>query len=219
MDCQKLSLNACMHAVQNERLPLRLVVQILFYEHVKLYNATMVTHHDHTDGNNVHTRSLSYTKNMDDTVIYDPRSPNVNINAYYHNGDALSTELRLLKVDVESVKAKYAELSADYVALQRLLFQGSTLSNIHKSNDNATDRGVVVSHTSPSVSRRQLNMPRPMSNSGGSRMSGISNGLRKLGHMFTSRISIDSDSTNNNLNPESCTSNQRFGRRRRNSMS
>ena len=108
-----------MHAVQNERLPLRLVIQILFYEHVKLYNATMVTRHDHTDGKNVHTRSLSYTKNMDDTVIYDPHSPNVNTthSAYYHNGDALSTELHLLKVDVESIKAKYVELSAEYVRL------------------------------------------------------------------------------------------------------
>ncbi|KAF8410206.1 hypothetical protein HHK36_002728 [Tetracentron sinense] len=35
MDCKKLSIDACTHAVQNERLPLRVVVQILFFEHVK----------------------------------------------------------------------------------------------------------------------------------------------------------------------------------------
>ncbi|OIV94697.1 hypothetical protein TanjilG_25921 [Lupinus angustifolius] len=35
MDCRKLSAEACMHAVQNERLPLRVVVQVLFFEQLK----------------------------------------------------------------------------------------------------------------------------------------------------------------------------------------
>lgn len=35
MDCKKLSVEACMHAVQNERLPLRVVVQVLFFEQVR----------------------------------------------------------------------------------------------------------------------------------------------------------------------------------------
>ncbi|XP_009112129.1 root phototropism protein 3 isoform X2 [Brassica rapa] len=39
MDCQKLSMDACMHAAQNERLPLRVVVQVLFSEQVKISNA------------------------------------------------------------------------------------------------------------------------------------------------------------------------------------
>ncbi|KAF2320480.1 hypothetical protein GH714_027635 [Hevea brasiliensis] len=39
MDCQKLSIDACMHAAQNERLPLRVVVQVLFSEQVKISNA------------------------------------------------------------------------------------------------------------------------------------------------------------------------------------
>ena len=36
MDCKKLSVDACMHAVQNERLPLRVVVQVLFFEQVRV---------------------------------------------------------------------------------------------------------------------------------------------------------------------------------------
>jgi hypothetical protein len=28
MDCKKLSMDACMHAAQNDRLPLRVVVQV-----------------------------------------------------------------------------------------------------------------------------------------------------------------------------------------------
>ncbi|KAK0606117.1 hypothetical protein LWI29_034273 [Acer saccharum] len=35
MDCRKLSVEACMHAVQNERLPLRVVVQVLFFEQIR----------------------------------------------------------------------------------------------------------------------------------------------------------------------------------------
>ncbi|XP_021908537.1 BTB/POZ domain-containing protein At5g03250 [Carica papaya] len=36
MNCQKLSLDASTHAAQNERLPLRLVVQVLFFEQLRL---------------------------------------------------------------------------------------------------------------------------------------------------------------------------------------
>ncbi|XP_052179631.1 BTB/POZ domain-containing protein At1g30440-like [Diospyros lotus] len=36
MNCQKLSLEACTHAAQNERLPLRVVVQVLFFEQLQL---------------------------------------------------------------------------------------------------------------------------------------------------------------------------------------
>ncbi|KAH7315161.1 hypothetical protein KP509_21G036600 [Ceratopteris richardii] len=39
MDCQKLSLEACTHAAQNERLPLRVVVQVLFFEQLQLRTA------------------------------------------------------------------------------------------------------------------------------------------------------------------------------------
>lgn len=35
MDCKKLSMDACVHAAQNERLPLRVVVQVLFFEQVR----------------------------------------------------------------------------------------------------------------------------------------------------------------------------------------
>ncbi|CAN6450281.1 unnamed protein product [Victoria cruziana] len=35
MDCRKLSTDACTHAAQNDRLPLRVVVQVLFFEQVR----------------------------------------------------------------------------------------------------------------------------------------------------------------------------------------
>eukprot|EP00250_Pteridium_aquilinum_P005630 c15699_g1_i1 orf=218-2524(-) len=41
MDCQKLSLEACTHAAQNERLPMRVAVQVLFMEQMQLRVAVM----------------------------------------------------------------------------------------------------------------------------------------------------------------------------------
>ncbi|GMI87746.1 hypothetical protein like AT1G67900 [Hibiscus trionum] len=39
LDCKKLSVEACMHAAQNERLPLRVVVQVLFFEQARAATA------------------------------------------------------------------------------------------------------------------------------------------------------------------------------------
>ncbi|KAG1367048.1 BTB/POZ domain-containing protein [Cocos nucifera] len=39
VDCRKLTLEACTHAAQNERLPLRAVVQVLFFEQLQLRQA------------------------------------------------------------------------------------------------------------------------------------------------------------------------------------
>nr|XP_043608004.1 BTB/POZ domain-containing protein At5g66560 [Erigeron canadensis] len=39
LDCRKLTLEACTHAAQNERLPLRAVVQVLFFEQIQLRQA------------------------------------------------------------------------------------------------------------------------------------------------------------------------------------
>jgi hypothetical protein len=36
MNCQKLSLEASTHAAQNERVPLRVIVQVLFFEQLRL---------------------------------------------------------------------------------------------------------------------------------------------------------------------------------------
>ncbi|KAH9330393.1 hypothetical protein KI387_002501, partial [Taxus chinensis] len=36
MDCQKLSADACMHAAKNQRLPLHVVVQVLYFEQLRL---------------------------------------------------------------------------------------------------------------------------------------------------------------------------------------
>ena len=39
VDCRKLTVEACTHAAQNERLPLRAVLQVLFFEQLQLRRA------------------------------------------------------------------------------------------------------------------------------------------------------------------------------------
>lgn len=39
VDCRKLTMEACTHAAQNERLPLRAVLQVLFFEQLQLRHA------------------------------------------------------------------------------------------------------------------------------------------------------------------------------------
>nr|KYP47362.1 Coleoptile phototropism protein 1 [Cajanus cajan] len=47
MNCRKLSAEACMHAVQNERLPMRVVVQVLFFEQMRATSSGDISTPDH----------------------------------------------------------------------------------------------------------------------------------------------------------------------------
>ncbi|TYK15877.1 BTB/POZ domain-containing protein DOT3 [Cucumis melo var. makuwa] len=90
MNCEKLSLDACVHAAQNDRLPLRTIVQVLFSEQVKMRSAMQEkekapsSDSDH-DGNHLSTER----------------------------------EIKNLKTELESVKAQMAELQSDYSELQQ----------------------------------------------------------------------------------------------------
>ena len=46
LDCQKLSQEACAHAAQNERLPVQMVVQVLYFEQLRMRNVMAATTHE-----------------------------------------------------------------------------------------------------------------------------------------------------------------------------
>ncbi|KAL2936777.1 Root phototropism protein 3 [Bienertia sinuspersici] len=103
MDCQKLSIDACMHAAQNERLPLRVVVQVLFSEQVKISNA-------------IATNGL---KDNSTTVVepqYQPMEPH---NRSKKGGQQQKKDINTLKFELETVKTKYVELQNEMESLQR----------------------------------------------------------------------------------------------------
>ncbi|XP_030535066.1 BTB/POZ domain-containing protein DOT3 isoform X2 [Rhodamnia argentea] len=91
MNCAKLSLDACNHAAQNDRLPMRTVVQVLFSEQVKI-RAVMHGKEQEQSGNNSEQEG---------------------------NQSSTEIEIKNLRAELQNVKAKMAELQKDYTELQQ----------------------------------------------------------------------------------------------------
>ncbi|PWA98673.1 hypothetical protein CTI12_AA015450 [Artemisia annua] len=91
MDCRKLSVDACSHAAQNDRLPLRTVMQVLFAEQVKL-RATMQINQQ--------------TVNADSSDQVDTCS-------------SPKEEIKMLKQDLEKMAVLIEDLQSDYKNLQQ----------------------------------------------------------------------------------------------------
>ncbi|RYR17546.1 hypothetical protein Ahy_B03g062259 isoform B [Arachis hypogaea] len=91
MNCEKLSLDGCTHAAQNDRLPLRTVVQVLFSEQVKM-------------------RAAMQEKEQEQSGINSEQD---------ENQTSASMDIKTLKSELEHVKSKMIELQKDYFELQR----------------------------------------------------------------------------------------------------
>ncbi|GJN21380.1 hypothetical protein PR202_gb08850 [Eleusine coracana subsp. coracana] len=114
MDCQKLSFDACMHAAQNERLPLRVVVQVLFSEQVKISNAIANSSGCSSSAliNNKPTAAMTEATTRRQLLDGTPQS-------FQDGWVAAKKDINTLKFELESVKAKYLELQHDMDALQK----------------------------------------------------------------------------------------------------
>ncbi|KAG8368616.1 hypothetical protein BUALT_Bualt15G0063900 [Buddleja alternifolia] len=108
MDCQKLSIDACMHAAQNERLPLRVVVQVLFSEQVKISNA--IANSALKETGESHYQPL--IQNRKTLLEGTPQS-------FQEGWTAAKKDINTLKFELESMKSKYLELQNDMETLQR----------------------------------------------------------------------------------------------------
>jgi hypothetical protein len=112
MDCQKLSFDACMHAAQNERLPLRVVVQVLFSEQVKISNAIA--------GSSTSSSSLKPPAAVTDVAMPTRRQLlDATPQSFQDGWAAAKKDINTLKFELESMKAKYLELQHEMDALQK----------------------------------------------------------------------------------------------------
>ncbi|KAJ6289283.1 hypothetical protein OIU76_025154 [Salix suchowensis] len=108
MDCQKLSIDACVHAAQNERLPLRVVVQVLFSEQVKITNSL-----------------ANSTLKESSEALYQPVISNRKTllegtpQSFQEGWATAKKDINTLKFELETVKSKYLELQNDMDNLQR----------------------------------------------------------------------------------------------------
>jgi len=108
MDCQKLSIDACMHAAQNERLPLRVVVQVLFSEQVKISNA--LSNSSLKEGVESHYQPI--IPNRKTLLEGTPQS-------FQEGWAGAKKDINTLKFELETVKTKYLELQNDMENLQK----------------------------------------------------------------------------------------------------
>ncbi|KAL7236028.1 hypothetical protein ACSBR1_019335 [Camellia fascicularis] len=108
MDCQKLSIDACMHAAQNERLPLRVVVQVLFSEQVKISNA--IANSTLKEAADSHYSPM--VSNKKTLLEGTPQS-------FQEGWAAAKKDINTLKFELESAKTKYLEIQNDMESLKR----------------------------------------------------------------------------------------------------
>lgn len=66
IDCQKLSPGVCAHAVKNEKLPLRMVVQVLFFDQERSGSKATVGHDFEQSGNIIQSESSQSNKAKDE---------------------------------------------------------------------------------------------------------------------------------------------------------
>lgn len=97
-----------MHAAQNERLPLRIVVQVLFSEQIKISNA-MANNSLKEAGESQYQPMISNRKSLLEAT---PQS-------FQEGWATAKKDINTLKFELESVKAKYLELQNDMETLQR----------------------------------------------------------------------------------------------------
>ncbi|KAL0287123.1 UNVERIFIED_CONTAM: BTB/POZ domain-containing protein DOT3, partial [Sesamum angustifolium] len=101
MNSAKLSLDACEHAAQNERLPLRTMIQVLFSEQVKI-------------------RATIQGKCQIETADNSDQES---------SGSSTNKEVKMLKIELEKVKMQIAELQRDYSVLQQEYQKQTTKRN------------------------------------------------------------------------------------------
>ncbi|KAK3122649.1 hypothetical protein QOZ80_8AG0616330 [Eleusine coracana subsp. coracana] len=103
MDCQKLSLEACTHAAQNERLPLRVIVQVLFFEQLQLRS------------------SIAECLMVSEPLEGGSRQLGLPISGEHHRAGwplASSRENQTLREGMDSMKQRVAELEKECSAMR-----------------------------------------------------------------------------------------------------
>jgi hypothetical protein len=129
-------LEACMHAAQNERLPLRIVVQVLFSEQLKLRNAISGVTLARAE------RVLDSSLQQQQAAASAAGAGAVRQILPLQDGTNSQMDIRALQHDVMFMKARFAELQKDYSQVtqqvEKLTKQkGSWVKRLFQSKDNS----------------------------------------------------------------------------------
>lgn len=116
LDCQRFSIAACMHAAQNERLPLRIVVQVLFGEQLKLREAiTGIRQSIEEDHGAVQTGQPRHDDSVDSIGSQQAMLETTN-----------QMEIRALQHELSTMRHMYSELERNHTAMMKMIEKLST---------------------------------------------------------------------------------------------
>ncbi|CAD5192168.1 unnamed protein product [Musa acuminata subsp. malaccensis] len=103
IDCQKLSQEASNHAAQNDRLPLQMIVRVLYYEQIQLKSTI--------SGNDCEA-SFSQRMVNSSSVVYAAISPR-------DNYASLRRENRELKLEISRMRVRLSELENEQAFMKQ----------------------------------------------------------------------------------------------------
>eukprot|EP00249_Psilotum_nudum_P022122 c28386_g2_i1 orf=1122-2972(+) len=107
MDCQKLSQEACTHAAQNERLPVQFVVQVLYFEQLRLRNAMAGSYAEE------HSTQCYTAQRINTGALSDLTSPKDNYASLRHENQELKLEVTRMRMRMNDLESKHANMKQD----------------------------------------------------------------------------------------------------------
>ena len=122
IDVHKLSIDSCMHVSQNERLPLRMVISVLFSEHMKLRNALTGGGHSSllpSEDNTPTLHALTQFARVS-TSDSDPQSSRDGWSIHNHHHHH-SADVRALQIEVQQMKTEFMGLRSYCSGLEEQL--------------------------------------------------------------------------------------------------
>ncbi|CAL9023872.1 unnamed protein product [Prunus brigantina] len=123
IDCQKLSQEACSHAAQNERLPVQMAVQVLYFEQIRLRNAMNGGHNQFFFGAINGTQFPQRSSSGAGSGAISPRD----------NYASVRRENRELKLEVARMRMRLTDLEKDHVSMKQELVKSHPANKLFKS--------------------------------------------------------------------------------------
>ncbi|XWS31673.1 hypothetical protein CRYUN_Cryun23aG0096300 [Craigia yunnanensis] len=122
IDSQKLSQEACSHAAQNERLPVQMAVQVLYFEQIRLRNAMSGGHNQFFFGA-IKGQFPQRSGSGAGSGAISPRD----------NYASVRRENRELKLDVARMRMRLTDLEKDHVSMKQELVRSHPAKKLFKS--------------------------------------------------------------------------------------
>lgn len=122
VNCQKLSQEACSHAAQNERLPVQMAVQVLYFEQIRLKNALNGGQNQFFFGAN----SGHFPQRCGSRAGSGAISPR-------DNYASVRRENRELKLEVARMRMRLTDLEKDHVSMKEELVKPHPANRLLRS--------------------------------------------------------------------------------------